>query len=143
MATNLNRDHYRSWPLPLPWPPLAMAMATAIAMTTIMHLAMVIAMARTNVIVIQDHGLVMAIAITGIAMAHFHIWEYIRLVLQTSLENFLSVNFDQFLDLDGPYFALLGPLLAPPASGLTPSTCRNLVSTRPKQIFDQKYFRDF
>ena len=63
-----------------------------------------------------------------------------RVVLQTSLENLLSVNFGQFLGLDGPYLALLGPLLASPTSGLTPLTCGNPVSTRPKQIFDQKYF---
>ena len=44
---------------------------------------------------------------------------------------------------DGPYLALLGPLLASPASGLTPSTCGNPVSTRPKQIFDEQYFREF
>ena len=35
-----------------------------------------------------------------------------RLVLQTSLKIFLSVKFGQFLGLDGPYLALLGPLLA-------------------------------
>ena len=68
---------------------------------------------------------------------------YGRLVLQTSLKNFLAVNFDQFLGLDGPYLALLGPLLASPASGLTPSTCGNPVSTRAKQIFDQNYFCKF
>ena len=68
---------------------------------------------------------------------------YCRVVLQTSLEIFLSVNFGQFLGLDGPCLALLGPLLASPASGLTPSTCGNPVSTRSKQIFDQKYFRNF
>ena len=64
-------------------------------------------------------------------------------VLQTSLEKFVSINFGQFLGLDGPYFALLGPLQASLASGLTPSTCGNPVSTQPKQIFDQKYFREF
>ena len=51
--------------------------------------------------------------------------------------------FDQFLGLDGPYLALLGPPLASLASGLTPSTCGNPVSTRPKQIFDEKYFCKF
>ena len=50
--------------------------------------------------------------------------------------------FDQFLGLDGPYLALLGPLLASPASGLTPSTCGNPVLTRSRPIFDQKKFRD-
>ena len=53
---------------------------------------------------------------------------------------FLSVNFGQFWGLDGPYLALLGPLLA---SGLTPSTCGNPVSRWPKQIFDQNIFPDF
>ena len=50
--------------------------------------------------------------------------------------------FDQFLDLDGPHLALLGPLLASLASGLTPSTRRNLVSTWSRPIFDQHFFRD-
>ena len=56
------------------------------------------------------------------------------LVLQTSLEIFLSINFGQFLGVDGPYLALLGPLLAPPASALTPLTCGNPVSTQLKQV---------
>ena len=45
--------------------------------------------------------------------------------------------FAQFLVLDGPYLALLGPLLASPASGLTPSTRRIPVSAnfRPKFLF--------
>ena len=62
------------------------------------------------------------------------------LVLQTSLKIFLSVNFDQFLGLDGPYLALLGPLLASLASGLTPLTCGNPVSTQSKQSFDDFLF---
>ena len=68
---------------------------------------------------------------------------YTKVVMQTSLENVWSVNSGQLLGLDGPYLTLLGPLLASPASGLTPSTCGNPVSPRPKQIFDQKYFREF
>ena len=64
---------------------------------------------------------------------------YIILVLQTNLI-FLSVSFVQLLGLDGPYLALLSPLLA---SSSTPSTCGNPVSTRPKPIFDQKHFREF
>ena len=35
----------------------------------------------------------------------------------------------RFLGLDGPYWALLGPLLASPASDSTPSTCMKSVST--------------
>ena len=46
----------------------------------------------------------------------------------------------QFLGLDGPYLALLGPLLASPASGLTPSTRRNPDPTRSRPIFDPIYF---
>ena len=64
-------------------------------------------------------------------------------IIRNSLEIFLSVNFGQFLDLGGSYLGLLGPLLASPASVLTPSTCGNPISTRPKQIFDPKYFREF
>ena len=41
--------------------------------------------------------------------------------------------FEQFLGLDGPYLVLLSPLLASLASGLTPSTRRNPVSTRSKK----------
>ena len=47
-----------------------------------------------------------------------------------------------FLNLDDPYLDLLGPLLASQASGLTPSTRGNPVSTRSWPIFDQKLFRD-
>ena len=47
-----------------------------------------------------------------------------------------------FLGLGGPYLPLLGPLLATPASSLTPSTYRNPISTQPKQNFDPKYFRE-
>ena len=39
-----------------------------------------------------------------------------------------------FLGLDGPYLALLGPLLASMASDLTPSTWRNPVSTRGVEV---------
>ena len=67
---------------------------------------------------------------------------YTILVLQTSLKK-MCVNFDQFLGLDGSYLALLGPLLASPASGLTASTRGNPVSTRSRPIFDQKKIRDF
>ena len=49
---------------------------------------------------------------------------------------------NNFLGLDGPYLALLGPLLASPASGLTPSTCGNPDPTRSRPIFDLKIFRD-
>ena len=38
---------------------------------------------------------------------------------------FVCKFWPMFVGLDGSYLALLGPLLASPASGLTPSTCGN------------------
>ena len=48
----------------------------------------------------------------------------------------------RFLGLDDPYLALLGPLLASPASSLTPWTRRNSVSTQSRPIFDPKKLCD-
>ncbi len=51
----------------------------------------------------------------------------------------LTIFWLRFLFLDSPYLTLLGLFLASLASGLTLSTCRNPVSTRIRQIFDQKF----
>ena len=51
---------------------------------------------------------------------------------------FYFVNFGNFLVLVGSYLALLGALLASPASDLTPSTRGNPDPTWPKHIFDPK-----
>ena len=60
-----------------------------------------------------------------------------RVVMQTRRKPIFVYFFEQFLGLDGPYLALLGPLLASPASGLTPSTRGIPDSIQPRQIFDK------